>query len=298
MVGSPVLPRLVAAALLLGPGCLPAQPLVAVPPLTARVIDQTGTLPVAERAALEGRLQALEARKGSQIAVLVVPTTVPEAPEQFSLRVAETWKLGRKGVDDGVLLLVAKEDRAVRIEVGYGLEGAIPDATANRVIDEYILPRFRAGDYAGGIAAGVDRLAGLVDGELLPAPAQQRGSGPSAGAGLDNLFPVIFVVSLVVGGVLRRLLGQFPGAVGTGAVAAGVTWLLAGVLGVTLFMGMAGFVIGLLTGGGGGRWASNPRGRHGGGYGGGFGGGGFGGGGGGFGGGGGGFGGGGASGRW
>lgn len=295
---APLRPRRLAAAFLLGAGLwaglwagsAPAQQPVAVPPLTARVIDQTGTLSPGEQASLDGKLAALEARKGSQIAVLVVPTVQPEAIEQYALRVAESWKLGRKGVDDGLLLLVAKDDRQVRIEVGYGLEGAIPDATANRVIDEYIVPRFREGDYAGGIAAGVDRLAGLVEGEPLPAPKPR--AAPQAG--LENLLPVIFILSLVVGGFLRRLLGQFPGALGTGVIAAGVTWLLAGLLGITLFMGVVGFFIGLLGGGSGGRWASHPRG----GYGGGFGGGGFGGGGGGFGGGGGGFGGGGASGRW
>ena len=282
---SPLLPRLVAAALLLGAGDLPA--LVAVPPLTGRVVDQTGTLSAGERAALESRLADLEARKGSQVAVLLVPTVRPEAIEQYSIRVVDQWQLGRKDVDDGVLLLVAKDDREVRIEVGYGLEGAIPDATANRVIDEYVLPRFRQDDYAGGIVAGVDRLIALVDGEALPAPRARDG-----GDQLDSLFPVIFILSLVVGGVLRRVLGQFPGAVGTGVVAGVVTWVLAGILGLTLFMALVGFFLGLVGGGNGGRWSSHPRGRHGGGFGGGVGGGG------GFGGGGGGFGGGGASGRW
>ena len=290
-----LLPWLVAAALLLGAGGLPAEPVVAIPPLTGPVVDQTGTLSAADKAALEAKLGELQARKGSQIGVLLVPTVRPEAIEQFSMRVAEAWRLGRKDVDDGVLLLVATGDREVRIEVGYGLEGVIPDATANRVIDEYIVPRFRAGDLPGGIAAGVERLIALVDGEPLPEPV----AGPSGDSSLTNLFPVVFILSLAVGGVLRRVLGPFPGAVGTGAVAAGVTWLLAGVLGVTVFMGIVGLILGLVGGGGGGRWSSYPRGRHGG-FGGGFGGsgGGFGGGGGGFSGGGGGFGGGGASGRW
>ena len=286
--------HLLAATLLLWAGALLAQQPVAVPALTARVIDETGTLSPAEKASLDTRLAELEARKGSQIAVLIVPTVRPESIEQFSLRVAEAWKLGRKGVDDGLLLLVAKDDREVRVEVGYGLEGAIPDATANRVIDEFILARFREGDYAGGISAGVDRLIGLVDGESLPAPTPQGSRGPSGG--LENILPIIFIVSLVVGNVLRRALGQLPGAAATGAVAGGVTWLLAGVLGLTLFMAAVGFIIGLTAGASGGRWASHPRGRTGGGFGGG-GGGGFGGGGG-VGGGGGGFGGGGASGRW
>ena len=289
-------PLLVAAAALLC-ACAPlqAQSLVAVPPFTGLVIDQTGTLSTAEQSELDARLTAFEKRKGSQIAVLLVTTTSPEAVEQYSLRVVEAWKLGRKGVDDGVLVLVAKEDRAVRIEVGYGLEGAIPDAIGKRVIDEYIVPGFRAGNYPGGISAGVDRLIGLVDGETLPEP---QASGTPNG-GLENVLPIVFVISLVLGSMLRRALGQLPGAAATGAVAGGVTWLLAGVLGLSLFMGVVGFVLGLMAGGSGGRWASHRRGGFGGGLGGGSGGGlggGFGGGGGG--GGGGGFGGGGASGRW
>ena len=283
-----------AASLLLALGPLQAQSLVAVPPFTALVIDQTGTLSPAEQSALETRLTALQKRKGSQIAVLLVPTTSPEAIEQYSLRVVEDWKLGRKGVDDGVLVLVAKDDRAVRIEVGYGLEGAIPDATGKRVSDEFIVPRFRAGDYPGGLSAGVDRLIGLVDGEALPEPQ----AAPAPNGRLEDILPIVFVVSLVLGSVLRRALGQLPGAAATGAVAGGVTWFLAGVLGLSLFMTVVGFVLGLMAGGSGGGWASHRRGGFGGGLGGGLGGG-FGGGGGGFGGGGGGgFGGGGASGRW
>ncbi len=281
--------RLVAAVLLLWSGALLAQQLVAVPSLTARVTDLTGTLSATEKAALDSRLADLETRKGSQIAVLIVPTVQPEAIEQFSMRVAESWQLGRKGVDDGILLLVAKNDREVRIEVGYGLEGVIPDATANRVIDEFILPRFRESDYAGGITAGVNRLIALVEGEPLPEP--QRARSPAVGT--DSLLPFVFILSLLVGGLLRRLLGQFPGAMATGLLAGAVTWLLVGVLGLTLLMALVGFFVGL-TGGGGGRWSSHSRGGLGGGFGGGFGGGS----GGGFGGGGGGFGGGGASGRW
>jgi len=282
-----VLPAWLAAlALLLAALDLPAQQPLAVPALTARVIDQTGTLSPSERADLDNRLAALEQRKGSQIAVLIVGTVRPEDIEQYSIRVADAWKLGRKGVDDGVLLLVAKDDREVRIEVGYGLEGAIPDATANRVIDEYLLPRFREGNYAGGIGDAVDRLAGLVDGEPLPAPQARD----STGSRVENVLPVVFILSLVAGSVLQRLLGQLPGAAATGAIAGGVTWILAGTLGLVLLMTLLGFIIGLNAGGRGRGWASR-------GYGG-FGTGGSGRSGGGFGGGGGGFGGGGASGRW
>jgi len=277
-----------AAALLLTAGGGAAQALRPVPPLTGQVVDTTGTLTDGGRADLEARLAALETRKGSQVAVLLVATTAPEAIEAYAIRVVDAWQLGRGDVDDGVLLLVAIDDRAVRLEVGYGLEGTIPDATANRVIDEYILPRFRAGDYAGGIDAGVDRVIALIDGEPLPPPAA------AASDPLAELFPMVFILALVLGSLLRRLLGALPGALATGGIAALVTWFLAGVVGLALFMGVVGFFVGLAGGGGGGRWASHPRGRHGGGFGGGFGGGG----GGGFRGGGGGFGGGGASGRW
>lgn len=257
-----------------------------VPALTGRVVDTTGTLSEAEQSALEAKLSGLEERKGSQIVVLLVPTARPEAIEQFSLRVVEAWKPGRKDIDDGVLLLVAKDDREIRIEVGYGLEGAIPDATANRIIDEFILPHFRDSDFAGGIAAGVDRLIGLVDGEALPEPV--RGPGPADSFG--NLLPVVLFVSIVSGAILRRVLGQLPGAAVTGLLISGLVWLMAGAIGMALIMGLVGFVLSLAPAGRAGRWASHSRGGIGGGS--------FGGRGGGFSGGGGGFGGGGSSGRW
>jgi uncharacterized protein len=280
-----VLSTLVAAVALLQPASPTfAYELVAVPALTGRVIDQTGTLSAAERADLDNRLAALERRKGSQIAVLVVATVRPESIEQYAIRVAETWKLGRKGVDDGLLLVVAKDDREVRIEVGYGLEGAIPDATANRVIDEYLVPAFRAGDYARGIGAAVDRLIALVDGEPLPEPPAE-----SAG-GRGDLLPFIFMLAVVAGSVFRKLLGQLPGALATSAVVSGATWLLIGALGITLLMALVGFVVGMSAGGRRAGWVSRGRGGFGGGFGARSGGG--------FSGGGGGFGGGGASGRW
>jgi len=280
-----VLSTLLIAVALLQPGvAVTAQELAAVPTLTGRVIDQTGTLSSAERAELEGRLAALERRKGSQIVVLIVATVRPESIEQYAIRVAETWKLGRKGVDDGVLLLVARDDREVRIEVGYGLEGAIPDATANRVLDEYLLPQFRAGDYAGGIGAAVNRLIALVDGEPLPEPVAETSADRS------DLLPLIFVIAVLAGSMFRKMLGQLPGALATSAVASGATWFLIGALGITLLMALAGFVIGLGAGGRRGGWVSHGRGGLGGGFGGRSGGG--------FSGGGGGFGGGGASGRW
>src|SRR4030088_1219162 len=144
---------------------------VAVPPLSGRVVDQTGTLSSGDIASLTQTLKALEARKGSQVAVLIVPTTAPETIEQYSIRVAAAWKIGRKKIDDAALVVVAKDDRKLRIEVGYGLEGSLNDVTAKRIIDEVITPKFRSGDFAGGISAGVDRIIRVIDGEKLPAPA-------------------------------------------------------------------------------------------------------------------------------
>ena len=265
-----------------------AAALVPVPALTARVTDQTGTLTAEQKASLERVLQQFEARKGSQIVVLVVPTTAGEAIEQFALRAAERWQPGRKKIDDGVLLVVAKDDRALRIEVGYGLEGALNDATAKRIVSEVIVPQLRKGDFYGGIAAGVDRIIRVVDGEPLPAPAGTTATNRDS---LEQLLPVLFIVAVVAGIALRSMLGQLHGAVVTGAVVGALAWLMANVLAVAVIAGFAAFVLALLGIGGGGY-----GGMHGGyGYRGGFGRGGFGGG---FRGGGGGFGGGGASGRW
>jgi uncharacterized protein len=269
---------------------------VAVPPLTARVTDLTGTLSGQAVQSLEAKVAAFEQKKGSQIAVLIVPTTQPEEIEQYSIRVTDAWKLGRKGVDDGVLLLVAKNDRRVRIEVGRGLEGALPDAIANRIITETITPRFRTGDYANGIEAGVDQIISVVNGEPLPEPdrAWEHHSG------LGELLPLLLVVVFVASGVLRSLFGRLFGSVATGGLAGGIEFLLSHLLPIGLGAGVLGFLFAMMLGSsrgwsaGGGGWGG---GLGGGGLGGGFGrGGGFGGGG--FGGGGGGFSGGGASGGW
>ena len=266
---------------------------VAVPPLTARVTDLTGTLTREQQAGLERMLQEFEARKGTQLAVLFVKTTAPEAIEQYALRVAEQWKLGRKKVDDGAILVVAKDDRALRIEVGYGLEGVLNDATASRIIREIIVPRFREGDFYGGINAGLDRMMRLIDGEPLPEPA--RSTGPAPG-GLMQALPVLLILALVVGSILRAVLGRFLGAAATGGAVGILAWMLVGAVAVAAIAGVLAFVFTLLGGGGG------LGGRRYGGFPGGFGGGlprgGGWGGGGGFRGGGGSFGGGGASGRW
>lgn len=269
-------------------GAVSAWAEVAVPPLNARVTDLTGTLDAASKQGIEGKLAALEQAKGAQIAVLVIAATEPESIEQYALRVAEAWKLGRKGVDDGALLLIAKDERALRIEVGYGLEGAIPDAMAKRIIAEIIVPRFQAGEFAGGVEAGVDALIQLVQGEPLPLPAKARGD---SFAELGDMLPAAMMFIFVIGGVLRMMLGRLVGAGVAATVAFIGAWLLLGGVLIALIVSVVAFVLVLAGGATGGR-------RRGGFGGGGFGGGIGGGGGGGFGGGGGGFGGGGASGRW
>ena len=277
--------------------CFGAAPALAadVPPSVppaARVTDQTGTLTAEQKAALERMLEAFEKRKGSQIALLMVATTAPETVEQYALRVAEQWKLGRKGVDDGALLLVAKNDRAMRAEIGYGLEGALNDATAKRIIAEVITPRFREGDFFGGISAGVDRMIKVIDGEPLPAPAK---SAPQVDGDVFQFLPIVLIAAMVVGGVLRAILGRALGAFATGGAVGFLVWVLAGTLFIGVMAGVLAFFFTLVGGGfgGGRRYGGFPGGWGGGGWGGGIRGGG-----GGFGGGGGGFGGGGASGRW
>jgi uncharacterized protein len=267
---------------------------VAVPPLTARVVDLTGTLSGGAVNRIETRLADVEAKKGSQIAVLMVPTTQPEEIEQYGIRVAEQWKLGRKGVDDGAILLVAKDDRRARIEVGYGLEGALPDAIAKRIIDETITPHFKLADYDGGVEAGVEQMISVVNGEPLPAPDEKwehRG-------GIGNLLPFLLVAVFVASGVLRAMFGRLFGSIATGGLAGGIAWLLSHVLLVGMGAGFLAFLFAMLLGST--RVWSAGSGGWGGGFGGGMGGlgGSFGGGGGGFSGGGGGFGGGGASGSW
>ncbi|MCE7031091.1 TPM domain-containing protein [Lysobacter sp. GX 14042] len=290
-------------ALLLAPWTQ-AQELAPIPALDSPVVDTTGTLDAGTVRQLEAQALALQQRKGSQLQVLVVPTTVPEDIAQYAVRVYDQWRLGRQGVDDGLLLVVAIDDRRVRIEVGYGLEGAIPDATASRVIQEYLVPRFRAGDFAGGIVEASAVLVGLVDGEPLPEPmAGHRASG-SGGGWLVGLFAA-FIAAQVVRGIFARAPRPLRGVIGAGA-AGGVALLLSGMLLVGGLGALIGLLFGLASlarpgryandrGWGGGGWGGPPfggGGRGGGGFGGGFGGGGGWGGGGGF------SGGGGASGGW
>ena len=287
--------------LVLAPAIGFAQPLQPVPKLAARVTDLTGTLSAADRASLESELESIERRKGAQVAILMVRTTAPEPIEAYSIRVAEQWKIGRgavdgKRVDDGVIVLVAKDDRAVRIEVGYGLEGAIPDAYAKRIVENSIVPRFRQGDFVGGLRAAVSDLGRLIEGETLPEPAR-RAQGD--GGGSETLLAAVlavFVFGTIAKAVAGRVIGSLAGG-GAAAVASMAFW--GATLGFALVVFVLAFLFFVIAGVGGGSamhragrhtWRSGPPGGWGGGWGGG--------GGGGFGGGGGGFGGGGASGRW
>lgn len=265
-------------------GSLAATAEVAVPPLEAPVTDLTATLTPDQVASLDQKLKAFERRKGSQIAILIVPTTAPETIEQYGLRVVEQWKLGRKKVDDGVLLVIAMNDRTMRIEVGYGFEGALNDAIANRILSEVIGPQFQRGDYYAGIIAGIDAIIRIAGGEPLPAAS---GGVDNPQTALPAYGPLVLILILVVGGVLRSVLGRSMGALFTGVLTTGVIWLLAGPLLIAVFVGLvtAALMLAGLGGHGlGGYYGGHYGGHHGGG--------------GGFRGGGGGFGGGGASGRW
>lgn len=271
---------------------------VAVPSLQSRVTDLTRTLSATEAAQLEQKLAAFEAKKGSQIAVLIIPATQPETIEQYSIRVVDAWKLGRKRVDDGALLIIAKQDRTVRIEVGYGLEGALPDAIAKRIVDEIIVPRFKQGDFAGGINAGVERMMAVIAGEPLPPPQIRHGTGGPAGASavLDNIIP-IFIGFIVLGKILQSLFGRFIGASVMSVAVGFLGWVVFASIIFAIIIAVFSFFVSLFGNAGGGIARGGPGSWLGGGFGVGRGGGGFGGGGG-FSGGGGGFGGGGASGRW
>ncbi|MEO8459423.1 MAG: YgcG family protein [Dokdonella sp.] len=221
-----------------------------VPALTARVTDLTGTLDTNQKQTIESELAALEQRKGAQLAVLIVPTTQPEDIAQFATRVYDQWKLGRKGVDDGALLIVAKNDRRVRIEVARGLEGAIPDAATARIIREYITPKFRAGDFYGGIHDAVAVLTQLVDGEPLPEPLADNDNSNS-----EEPFGKAVMWAFVTAMLIRGLLAQAPllsRAGLAGAAAGGVGWFMSGYLPMGLGLGLLGLLIGATTGGGGG----------------------------------------------
>ncbi|MDO5611004.1 MAG: TPM domain-containing protein [Pseudomonadota bacterium] len=256
------LQRLVlAAALAALSGVLAAQALVPIPPLDSPVIDTTGTLDAATRAGLEKQALELQARKGSQLQVLLIASTQPEDIAQYAQRAYDTWKIGRKGVGDGVILLVAKDDRRVRIQSGYGLEGAIPDATANRVIQEYLVPRFRAGDFAGGIVDASAQLVKLIDGETLPEPVAAHRPAPFSAERADRVVDGLMALfaAFVVAQVLRGVFQRLPAGV-RALLAGGGAGFIAFIVSSALLVGglgaLIGFVVGLLgSAGGGGRYA-------------------------------------------
>ncbi len=195
---------------------------VDIPRLESHVMDLTATLSTDEKQQLEAMLSDYEKKKGSQIAVLIVPSTKPEEIEQFSIRVVEKWKLGRKGVDDGILILVAKEDRRVRIEVGYGLEGILPDAKAMRIIDEQIVPNFKNGDFYGGIHSGVEAVIGVISGETLPEPVTVKNTSSKIG-GRGTL---LVVAGIVLGFILSVFMNRFVAASVSGFLIFVVGWIL------------------------------------------------------------------------
>jgi len=244
---------------------------VPVPPLKARVTDLTGTLNAQQRSALEQTLAEFEARKGSQVAVLLVPTTRPETAFDYGVRVFDAWQLGRKGVDDGVLLLVAKDDRELKIITGRGVEGALPDAIAKRIIEEDIVPRFKQGDFYGGIRAGADRMMRLIEGEQFPAPR----AGPQAPRSLDGQMIMIAIfVTILLGGILRAIFGRLIGASIVGGVVGIAAWVILSSLVIGGIAGAIAFFITLANSGrggsggwssGGGGWSSGGGGFSGGG---------------------------------
>ena len=247
-----------------------AQDLLPVPALSGRVIDQTGTLTPAQTQALTAKLAAIETQRGAQIAVLMVPTTQPEDVFTYSQRVANTWKIGRREVGDGIVIVVAKNDRRINIEIAKTLEGAIPDVLAGRIINDQIKPAFKAGDYAGGLSAAIDQLDQRIAGEGLPAPAPDAGRGHRGASGFDlqDLMIFLFVGAPIAGALLTGIFGRKFGSVLTGGAIGAVAWwlttslLVAGGAGlVALFlvgvMGMGGRMGGtrggpILWGGGGG----------------------------------------------
>ncbi|MDO9234259.1 MAG: YgcG family protein [Methylotenera sp.] len=251
---------LVLCAILLFASCNVRAELAAIPAIEKRVTDLTQTLTQDQQSQLEAKLATFEQQKGSQIAVLIVPTTKPEEIEQYSIRVVDAWKLGREKQDDGVLVLVAKNDRKMRIEVGYGLEGAIPDLTAKRIISEIMTPSFKQGDFYGGINNATDKLIGLVSGEQLAPPASPAFNSKS----FENMLPILLFGGLILGGILRAMFGNFFGGVLNGGAIGILAWILGGGLLAAILFGIVAFFITLV-----GHSGMGQAGGYGGGYGGG-----------------------------
>ena len=285
--------RTLLAALLLQTGVF-AQDVQPIPALTSHVVDTTGLLDASQQAALEAKLDALEKAKGSQVVVLIVPTVQPEDISSYANRVGNAWKIGRKNVGDGVLFVVAFKDRQMRIEVAKTLEGAIPDLAAKQIITNAVTPRFKAGDYAGGISAGVDQLTARINGEALPEVSSTTRPGNLPG-GFDwmDLAVFLFFAVPIGGAIAKSIFGQKLGSLITGGAVGTLAFMFTASLIIAGLAGVVALLFALFSG-----LSGGSRGRSGGIDRGGFGGGGFGGGGGFSSGGGGDFGGGGASGSW
>jgi uncharacterized protein len=221
-----------------------------VPELKGRVVDLTNTLNASYIETLNQRIHSFEQRKGSQIAILIVPTTQPETIEQYSIRAAEAWKIGRKKIDDGALLVIAKNDHKLRIEVGYGLEGALTDITSRRIIDEVIAPHFKEGDFAGGISEGLTRMIGVIDGEPLPKPKPEASHGRDVEwmNALSASWPFILVGALFIGSAMRAIFGRLLGAAAAGGLFVVLGWAIAGSLIAGAVMGVAAFLLVLIVG--------------------------------------------------
>ena len=245
-----------AGILLLVPVWL-ARAEIPVPKLTARVTDSTGTLTVPERQALEAKLTAFERDKGSQVAVLLVPSLDGETIEDFAGRVTDEWKLGRKGVDDGVLFVVAKQERKMRIHTGRGVQGGLTDALSRRIIADLVAPRFRTGDFAGGINEGVDAIMKAIEGEHLALPEPKKaGRKVDTMSSYTNFFWMAFLAVPIVAVFLRSIVGRAAGAGLTSAITGAAGWLVFGSIGAALLIGVLAFVFTLFTGSGLGRGLS------------------------------------------
>ena len=253
------------------PGLVLAQTgVLPVPALTARVIDQTGTLSATDKAALEAKLAAYEQNKGSQIVVLMVPTTQPEDIAAYAHRVASDWKIGRRDVGDGVLLIVAKDDRRMRIEVARALEGALPDLAVARILDHTLQPQFRQNQYAAGIDAALDQIMRTIDGEkLAPVGADTAGRGNSQEVDWGLILVIVVMTSLAGGGLLKSFLGRILGSIITSALTGGLVFGLTGFALMAAMAAIASFFIALFVGlgdsggnGGGGSSSRRSRGRY------------------------------------
>jgi uncharacterized protein len=290
-----------AAALLLLLCTSAAFGATAVPKLAARVTDLAGTLTAPQRDALEKKLADFETRRGSQVAVLIVPSLGEETIEDFAGRVTDEWKLGRKGVDDGVLFVIAMKERRMRVHTGRGVQGTLTDALAKRIVSDLVTPHFRNGDFAGGIDAGVDAIMKAIEGESLPLPTRSSHGKVETQSSFGDLAMFAFIGVPILGMVLRSMFGRFMGATATSGLTGIAAWFLLGSLAIGVVAAVIAFIFTLIVGAGAGRsvgrggWGGYVPGGFGGGS---WGGGGFGGGGGGFSGGGGGFDGGGSSGSW